>query len=619
MKEINTDDIIFSLDIGTRNIIGIVGEYDLDENFNVLAYSIKKHRKRNMYDGQIHDIEGVTKVVREIVNDLEKELGIVLKKVSLAAAGRALKTHKIVLEREIDSRREITKSDIEALDLLAVQKAQEEINRDGLNKEFMYYSIGYSVVDYYLDEDKIENLDGHKGSRIGVELLATFLPQIVIEGLYSVIGRAGLEVASVTLEPIAAINVAIKEELRLLNLALVDIGAGTSDIALTKDGQIISYAMTQLAGDEITESLAKKYLLDFNQAEDLKISLCQKEKHKFIDVIGIEHHLTTDEIVKDNMEILTVIGREIAEEIIKYNGKEPSAVFLIGGSSNMPGLKGIIAENLGLPKERVSIRSISMLENVFGIEDYAGPDMITPIGIAIEGVQNKYRNFIKVKFNNEEVSIFNTDNLKVSDVLIVCNYDPKNLMPKWPRDFTYYLNNKKRRIIGDGVSNPKISINGQRANLKTKIVDGDIIVVEPAVEKELRTPYLKDILPKSVNVEDVLVNGFEVGEDYLMMENDQVLMPDYLSRNKEFKKTSNKDNKEKKETKDLKKTLILTVNGQSKTIHHNKEKFVFVDIFDYIDFDRSSLKGRLILEINGREAEYLETLSNGDDLKIYWD
>ncbi len=80
---------------------------------------------------------------------------------------------------------------------------------------------------------------------------------MVVEGLYSVILKSNLQVDNITLEPIAAINVAIKEELRLLNLALVDIGAGTSDIAITKDGKIIAYAMTSTAGDEITEAYRK--------------------------------------------------------------------------------------------------------------------------------------------------------------------------------------------------------------------------------------------------------------------------------------------------------------------------------------------------------------------------
>ena len=64
-RKFNPDDLIFSLDIGTRTVIGIVGIYE-DETFKILASCIKNHDRRNMYDGQIHDIDGVTKVVREV-------------------------------------------------------------------------------------------------------------------------------------------------------------------------------------------------------------------------------------------------------------------------------------------------------------------------------------------------------------------------------------------------------------------------------------------------------------------------------------------------------------------------------------------------------------------------
>ena len=76
-----------------------------------------------------------------------------------------------------------------------------------------------------------------------------------MESLYSAMNQAGMEVAGLTLEPIAAINVAIPEKLRLLNLVMVDIGAGTSDIAVCRDGKVVGYTMATLAGDEITESI----------------------------------------------------------------------------------------------------------------------------------------------------------------------------------------------------------------------------------------------------------------------------------------------------------------------------------------------------------------------------
>lgn len=89
--------------------------------------------------------------------------------------------------------------------------------------------------------------------------------------LYKVMDNIGLDVGFMTLEPIAAIEAAVPNNIRLLNVALVDIGAGTSDIAITKDGTIAAYAMTSTAGDEITEMLAKTYLLDFDTAEAVKM------------------------------------------------------------------------------------------------------------------------------------------------------------------------------------------------------------------------------------------------------------------------------------------------------------------------------------------------------------
>ena len=132
-----------------------------------------------------------------------------------------------------------------------------------------YYCVGYSVINYYLNGYMISKLTGHKGKTAGAEILATFLPLTVVDSLYSVVNRTGLEVSSLTLEPIAAINVAIAPDLRLLNLALVDIGAGTSDIALTKEGSVFAYAMAPIAGDEITERISQQYLVDFATAEKI--------------------------------------------------------------------------------------------------------------------------------------------------------------------------------------------------------------------------------------------------------------------------------------------------------------------------------------------------------------
>lgn len=110
---------------------------------------------------------------------------------------------------------------------------------------------------YYLNEYPMEMVELHTASNIGVDLIATFLPEEVVDGLYAAVEGAGLHVSSLTLEPIAAIQVAIPEKFRLLNIALVDVGAGTSDISIVKDGSIIAFGMSLWQEDEITEALPR--------------------------------------------------------------------------------------------------------------------------------------------------------------------------------------------------------------------------------------------------------------------------------------------------------------------------------------------------------------------------
>lgn len=641
------NDLVFSLDIGTRTIIGIVGEYKEDEKFNILAYSMREHNKRNMYDGQIHDIEGVTKIVKEIKEELEEKVGTSLKKVSIAAAGRSLKTCKIRLDKEIDGTSEITRNMVEVLELEAVQKAQNMINSEDSQNKLRYYSIGYTVITYYLDNNLMNKLEGHRGEKIGVNLLATFLPQMVVEGLYSVISKAGLEVGNITLEPIAAINVAIKEELRLLNLALVDIGAGTSDIAITKEGNIIAYAMTSQAGDEITETLSKRYLLDFNTSEKLKTSLSSNDEHEFVDVVGIKHKLTTKEIVDNIHDIIVKISGEIAEKIIEFNGKTPSAVFLIGGSSQMPSLKECLAEKLGLPNERVSIRDTSFIENIEGIDyNIQGPDIVTPIGIAIEGINQKYSNFLQLEFNGKETRIFNTENIKVSDILVLTGYDPRDLIPKSGEDFIYFLNNNKKIIKGEEGSPAKIYVNGEVGNLNTPLKDGDKVNIIKGTEGKKKVPYLYDCISrekmitfnnKPINlIKDIKLNGEQVLGNLKLHEGDRIETEEiktladllqYMNKDISFedilingKKVY--DNTLLKINDEVlifeKKTIRLTINGEEKIIEYNKKEFIFVDIFDHIDFDLTKPKGKLILKVNGKDAEYMAPLRNGDIIQISW-
>ena len=235
-KEFSVEDIKFSLDIGTRSVIGSAGIVK-GTKIDVIKECYIEHHERAMLDGQIHDISLVTKTVKSVIQNLENELNVKLEKVNIAAAGRFLKTVNSKAELDLNKDESINSEWIKTLELKAIKEAEESIAKEVVGE---LYCVGYSVVNYYLNGYIISNLLGHKGENISVEIIATFLPKSVVDSLYSVMDKCGLRVSSLTLEPIAAIEAVVPQKLRLLNIALVDIGAGTSDIAISADQSIVA-------------------------------------------------------------------------------------------------------------------------------------------------------------------------------------------------------------------------------------------------------------------------------------------------------------------------------------------------------------------------------------------
>ena len=310
--------LVFGLDIGTRNVVGTVG-YKEGTEFIVVAQYMKEHETRAMLDGQIHDIRRDAKTIETVKQQLEEQIGTPLTEVCIAAAGRVLKTVTTTVEYEYDEETVVTREDIHTLDLLGIEKASGILKEENDTK-FKFYCVGYSVVKYYLNDDIFSNLEGHKADRISEDIIVTFLPEDVVDGLYSACNLAGLEVANMTLEPIAAINVAIPEAFRMLNIALVDVGAGTSDISITRDGSIIAYGMIPFAGDEITEMLVQHYLVDFKTAEHIKLGSGSEKEIEFKDIMSISHTIPAKEVWDITEELVDRITTSVAEKIKALNG-----------------------------------------------------------------------------------------------------------------------------------------------------------------------------------------------------------------------------------------------------------------------------------------------------------
>lgn len=530
LKGFNQKDIIFSLDIGTRSIIGTVGIIK-DRKFQVVCEKYLEHEERAMIDGQIHDITLVASVVGKIKTSIEEELGIKLHEVSIAAAGRFLRTVNARADIELNEDEEVDKEIIRSLELSAVQKAEEEINTTTAGK---LYCVGYSVKGYYLNGYLISNLLGHKGENIGAEVISTFLPRSVIDSLYSVMNKVGLKVTNLTLEPIAAMEAAIPKNLRLLNIALVDIGAGTSDIAISSKESISAYGMVPMAGDEVTEAIVQEYLVDFNTAENIKRSIGEKDEITYVDVLGIENKIESENVLKLINTVVKKIANEISKKIIELNGdKSPSAVFLVGGGAHTPGLLDEIAEGLKLQPQRLVIKDRNAVAECVS-DNYLGSAGVTVLGIALVAIRSLGNDFIDVVLNNDPISLFNAHKHTVMDVLLQAGINPALLISKNGKSIRFKYNGCKRIVFGEYGVNAKITINGQKATLETQIKANDNIIIEyakngkdaaPKLSEHIRsidsmTIYLDEML---INIEPVIsVNGESKNLDYNLKNGDDI-------------------------------------------------------------------------------------------------
>ena len=533
--------LVFGLDIGTRSIVGTVG-YRVGEKFHVVTQSIREHATRSMLDGQIHDIYKVGETINEVKNELEERIGRPLKDVCIAAAGRVLRTVTVRVDTELDGDREINGEDIYALDSMGVEKAYEEFLESN-DTDIKFYCVGYSVVRYYLNGYAMGNLEGHKAQTIGEDIIATFLPEDVVDGLYKAVGEAGLEVVNLTLEPIAAIQVAIPDMYRMLNIALVDVGAGTSDISVTKDGSIIAYGMIPIAGDSLTEVVAKHCLVDFATAEQIKREAGVKDKIEYKDIMGLSQTITTAEIEEVTADVISDMTEQVAQKIKELNGdKSVSAVFVVGGGGMLPGYTDALADKLNIQRERVAVRGEEVMRNIEFLEADAKRDslMVTPLGICLSFYEQS-NSFIFVYFNDQRIKIYDNNKVAVVDAAMQAEFPNDGLFPKRGKALNYTVNGKPRITRGALGEAAVITVNGSEADIYTLVHANDQIKVKESTAGEAAHLDINQLpeygavmrvevndkkidLPKFASVNGELQSGY-----YSIQENDSIEILGYYT------------------------------------------------------------------------------------------
>lgn len=698
--------LVFGLDIGTRSIVGIVGQL-CNGKFKVMAQRSKEHETRAMLDGQIHDIGKVAETIIQVKQLLEEDLNRELTDVCIAAAGRVLRTVTTYVEQTFDNEKEISEEDIYALSTMGVGKAYEEFQSSN-DTGVRFYCVGYTPMRYYMNGYQIGNLQGHKAKTIAIDLIGTFLPNDVVDGLYKAVELAGLTVANLTLEPIAAIQIAIPEKFRMLNMALVDVGAGTSDICITKDGTITAYGMLPVAGDSLTDIIVQHCLVEFETAEKIKRAAGNQDIIEYEDIIGLPQTISSSEVIALLSPAVEAMTKQVAEGIRNLNGEKPvSAVFVVGGGGMVPGYTESLAKELGIVKERVAIRGKEVMQNIEFEVSNARKDsmMVTPIGICCSYYEQS-NNFIFVEFNEIRIKLYDNGKLTIADAAVQSQFSNEDLFPKRGEALTYTVNGKSRMTRGRLGEASVITLNGEPADMYTQIHNGDRVDVTASTAGEAACleigglPEFSEPLPILVNGSRItlprqaVVGGKTQNEFYQIRNGDEIEIHNYytvqeiaalldvpLGGNIRINDAPAKQDtrvyenftvswseKPEEETQDSEEIsgqdpertqdqpqgqaqddisgqaaneapkgqtgnpaqkqeekkafsgqqIYVTVNRQPVTLS-GKASYVFVDVFDFIDFDLKRPAGKsIVTTLNGKPAEYMEALHNNDVIEIYW-
>ena len=710
-----TGQLVFGLDIGTRSIVGTVG-YKSGDQFVVAAQRVKEHETRAMLDGQIHDIQKVGDTIRYVKEQLEAAVGRKLSEVCIAAAGRVLKTVTTHVEYPFTGDKEVDQEDIYGLISAGVEKAYQEFLEEKEEDEIKFYCVGHSVVRYYLNGYPMGNLEGHKARIIGVDLIATFLPDDVVDGLYKAVELAGLSVSSLTLEPIAAIQLAIPERFRMLNIALLDVGAGTSDISITNDGCILAYGMIPVAGDALTEEIARHCLVDFATAEQIKRDAGEMETISYMDIMLLPQTITSEEVKKITANLVEDMAIQAADKIKELNGDKPvSAVFVVGGGGKIPGYTEAIADKLGIARQRVALRGEEVMQQIVFEEDIKKDSLlVTPIGICLNFYEQS-NNFIFVSFNDSRIKIYDNKKLNVADAAMQVQFPNDGLFPKRGKELNFTVNGKQRMARGQLGEAAVITINGQTADIHSPIHANDIIKVIESTAGEKAKMTVGDLSETTENLTVLVnekkievprfacVNGVLQSKYYEIQEGDSIEILNYytvgqiiafmdvvldphmnlyvnhmladrdtpvyenFSVSWTFGQAQRMDADvgdmeeadeiedayiepaDMEETKDEvkqeyvkdkesgsargenvpgeesageseadKKSIQVIVNHSPITLS-GKDRYIYVDVFDAIDIDLSRPRGKgIVTTLNGRRAQYMEPIAQGDVIEVYW-
>ena len=386
----NPDDYLLALDIGTEYVKALIAKKGKGA-LKVVGVGKAHEAPTNMYSGAIADIEGVAQTCEEALAKAEEMAGVRAGEVVIGIAGELIKGNTASIKyRRADASRPITDAEMEKIikqvQQRAGERARKEVALETNNEDVEVRLINSALVSLRIDGYKVSNPIGFKGKEVIVQIYTAFAPLVHISAIERVCDELELDLVTVAVEPFAVCRACLGDDVESNFSGIVmDIGGGTTDIAVVDDGGVEGTKMFSIGGRSFTHQIAQRLGLSFEDAEKLKL-LADSPRMK------PEVRKKFDSAIERNLEVWQS-GVELAIEEFDQLETLPGQILLCGGGAGLSDIQETLATGdwyKDLPFARRPIVNIIDPETIDGIENDTDRELdytfITALGLLRVGM-----------------------------------------------------------------------------------------------------------------------------------------------------------------------------------------------------------------------------------------
>lgn len=337
-----SDDILLALDIGTEYVkVLIAQQQKKSDDLKIIGIGKAHQASGNMYEGAIADISGVIATCERALAEAEKQAGVASKLAVVGIAGELIKGNtSTVRYRRKNGNKPISEQEMSAIikrvQDKAGEKARKEVALETNNPDVEVRLINSAIVSLQIDGYKVSNPIGFKGSDLVIQFYTAFAPLVHISAIEKVCAELSLDLLAVAVEPFAVCRACLGDDLDSNFSAIVmDIGGGTTDIAIVDDGGVEGTKMFGIGGRSFTHQIASKLGVNFDTAEGYKVNLDKMQ-------LSEDTRARIDEAVEANLAVW-LSGVQIALEDFNNLEMFPGRVLLCGGGAGLAALQEQLA------------------------------------------------------------------------------------------------------------------------------------------------------------------------------------------------------------------------------------------------------------------------------------